>query len=181
MNRMNGLWLATIVAVTIAGAGCASTRTQRSAGESIDDTVILTKVKADLAADPVAKATQIDVEVYKGVVQLNGFVDSQANRDRAGQVARQVAGVTQVKNNLQVQTAERSAGVTVDDQTVTAKVKAALVDAKVTKADQINIETRNGVVQLSGFVDSAEAKAAAERIARGVNGVSGVSNKITVK
>ena len=68
MNRMNGLWLATIVAVTIAGAGCASTRTQRSAGESIDDTVILTKVKADLAADPVAKATQIDVEVYKGVV-----------------------------------------------------------------------------------------------------------------
>ena len=59
---------------------CASTRTQKSAGEQVDDTVTTASVKCSLIGDPVTKAGQIDVEVFKGTVQLNGFVDSAASK-----------------------------------------------------------------------------------------------------
>ena len=81
---------------------CASTRTQESAGEYVDDSVITTKVKAELAGDDFLKSFQISVETFKGVVQLSGFVNSQQAADKAGQIARSVNGVTSVKNNLVV-------------------------------------------------------------------------------
>jgi len=81
-------------------AACASTRTQESTGEYVDDSVITTKVKAELAGDDFFKSFQISVETYKGVVQLSGFVNSQQAVDKAGQIARSVSGVTSVKNNL---------------------------------------------------------------------------------
>jgi hyperosmotically inducible protein len=79
---------------------CASTSKQESAGEYIDDSVITTKVKSELAADDFLKSFQISVETYKGVVQMSGFVDSQKAVDTAGQIARSVKGVTSVKNDL---------------------------------------------------------------------------------
>jgi hyperosmotically inducible protein len=81
-------------------AACASTRTQESTGEYVDDSVITTKVKALLAGDDFLKSFQISVETFKGVVQLSGFVNSQQAADKAGQIARSVNGVTSVKNNL---------------------------------------------------------------------------------
>jgi len=81
---------------------CASTRTQESTGEYVDDSVITTKVKAELAGDDFFKSFQISVETFKGVVQLSGFVNSQQAVDKAGQIARSVNGVTSVKNNLVV-------------------------------------------------------------------------------
>ena len=81
-------------------AACASTRTQESTGEYVDDSVITTKVKSLLAADDFLKSFQISVETFKGVVQLSGFVNSQQAIDKAGQIARSVKGVTSVKNNL---------------------------------------------------------------------------------
>ena len=81
-------------------AACASTRTQESTGEYVDDSVITTKVKSLLAADDFLKSFQISVETYKGVVQLSGFVNAQNAVDKAGQIARSVNGVTSVKNNL---------------------------------------------------------------------------------
>jgi len=81
-------------------AACASTRTQESTGEYVDDSVITTKVKAELAGDDFFKSFQISVETFKGVVQLSGFVNSQQAVDKAGQIARSVNGVTSVKNNL---------------------------------------------------------------------------------
>jgi hyperosmotically inducible protein len=81
---------------------CASTRTQESTGEYVDDSVITTKVKTLLAEDDFFKSFQISVETYKGVVQLSGFVNSQQAVDKAGQIARSVNGVTSVKNNLVV-------------------------------------------------------------------------------
>jgi len=81
---------------------CASTRTQESAGEYVDDSVITTKVKSLLAADDLLKSFQISVETFKGTVQLSGFVGSQAAVDKAGEIARSVKGVTSVKNDLVV-------------------------------------------------------------------------------
>jgi len=82
--------------------GCASTPKKESTGEYIDDSVITTKVKAALVEDPMTKAYQINVETFKGEVQLGGFVDSAQAKAKAGEVARGVKGVKSVKNNLAV-------------------------------------------------------------------------------
>ena len=79
---------------------CASTRTQESTGEYVDDSVITTKVKSLLAADDFLKSFQIGVETFKGVVQLSGFVNSQKAVDKAIEITRSVKGVTSVKNDL---------------------------------------------------------------------------------
>jgi len=81
-------------------AACASTRTQSSAGEYVDDSVITTKVKSLLAADDLLKSFKISVETYKGVVQLSGFVNSQKAVDKAGELTKTVKGVTSIKNDL---------------------------------------------------------------------------------
>ena len=81
---------------------CASTRKHESTGQYIDNSVITTKVKSQLANDDFLKSFQISVETFKGVVQLSGFVDSQAAADKAAQIARNVEGVKSVKNNLVV-------------------------------------------------------------------------------
>ncbi|HEY5809906.1 MAG TPA: BON domain-containing protein [Povalibacter sp.] len=87
-------------------AGCASTATQQSAGEAVDDGVVTAKVKAKLIEDPVTKAYQINVDTFKGTVQLSGFVDSPEARSRASQLARDTDGVTDVKNSLQIRTSQ---------------------------------------------------------------------------
>ncbi len=83
-------------------AACASTRTQESTGEYVDDSVITTKVKSLLAADDFLKSFKIGVETYKGVVQLSGFVNTQKAVDKAIQITRSVKGVTSIKNDLVV-------------------------------------------------------------------------------
>jgi osmotically-inducible protein OsmY len=93
------------VALLTAGlltVACVSTRTQQAPGEYVDDSVLTTKVKAALFDDPVTKARQINVETYRGVVQLSGFVDSSAERSAATQVARSVSGVREVRNDLEL-------------------------------------------------------------------------------
>lgn len=86
--------------VAAAFIGCASTSTQSGTGEYLDDTVITTKVKAAILAEPDLKSLQISVETFKGVVQLSGFVDSAYSAKRAAEVARGVNGVVSVKNDL---------------------------------------------------------------------------------
>jgi len=83
-------------------SGCASTPTQESTGEYIDDATITTKVKSAFVSDEVVKAMQVDVTTFKGNVQLSGFVDTAAQKERAGQVAAGVTGVTKVTNNITV-------------------------------------------------------------------------------
>lgn len=176
------LMATSIIAATLLGAAaCTPTRTQETAGEKIDDTVVLAKVKAALAADPVTEAHEINVEVFRGIVQLNGFVNSAEERSRAASVAHDVGGVKQVHNNLAVKRGSTTAGEVLDDAAITGKVKAALIDSSRTKAYQIKVETKDGVVQLSGFVDSAAAKSAAAEIAHDVSGVRSVANNIEVK
>jgi osmotically-inducible protein OsmY len=80
--------------------GCASTATQEGTGEYLDDTVITTRVKAALFSEPDLKSAEVNVETFKGVVQLSGFVSSQKNIDKAVAIARGVPGVTSVKNAM---------------------------------------------------------------------------------
>jgi len=181
MQKSKGFVSAVMFVMTLAMVACASTRTQKSAGEQVDDSVTTASVKANLIADPVTKAHQIDVETFKGTVQLNGFVDSSASKERATEVARHSKGVTAVRNNLTVRTDGKSASDTIDDTAITAKVKTALAGDPRTKAHQINVETREGTVQLSGFVDNSEAKSTAEQLARAVDDVKSVDNELDVK
>jgi osmotically-inducible protein OsmY len=82
--------------------GCASTNKQEGTGEYIDDAVITTKVKAAVLNEPTLKVAEINVETFKGVVQLSGFVRDAGDVSKAGEVARNVKGVTSVKNSLLV-------------------------------------------------------------------------------
>ncbi len=183
MNIMNlkKLTAAALLCAAVVTGACAASGTERSTGAVIDDTVISTKVKTALIEDPVTKAHQIDVTVNKGVVQLAGAVDTQASKTQAGMLAQKVQGVTQVKNSLSVGVPERTAGTVVDDSAVTVRVKSALSANTVTKASQINVETRQGVVELHGFVDSQTAVTEASKEARAVEGVSSVKNNLQVK
>jgi len=80
--------------------GCASTRTHEGTGEYVDDSAITTKVKAAIWTDPTLKVLQINVETFKGEVQLSGFVDSRQSATKAAELARSIKGVVSVKNNL---------------------------------------------------------------------------------
>lgn len=91
-----------IAAVAITAVGCQSTNKQSSTGEYIDDAVITTKVKAALVNDPNVKAREVNVETFKGVVQLSGFVADAADANRAVTIARGVHGVSSVKNDIRV-------------------------------------------------------------------------------
>jgi hypothetical protein len=81
---------------------CASTRTHEGTGEYMDDTAITTKVKSAILTEPDLKVLQINVETFKGVVQLSGFVNSRESATKAANVARGVKGVVEVKNDLVV-------------------------------------------------------------------------------
>lgn len=93
-----GLFVASLFAV----AGCASTSTKEGTGEYIDDTVLTTKVKAGIFNEPTLKSMEINVETFKGAVQLSGFVAQPADIAKAGAIARGVKGVKSVKNDIRV-------------------------------------------------------------------------------
>jgi len=98
-RKFAALASATLLAVTL---GCASTTKHEGTGEYVDDSVITTKVKAAMLADPTTKVMQVNVETFKGVVQLSGFVDNQAIATRAVEVTRGVGGVASVKNDMRI-------------------------------------------------------------------------------
>jgi osmotically-inducible protein OsmY len=103
MKQINKYMSALFLAVTLAGAaGCSSTSKQEGTGQYFDDSVITAKVKAAIFDDSLTKSTEINVETYKGVVQLSGFVSSQAAANRAIDLARGVNGVTMVKNDMRL-------------------------------------------------------------------------------
>lgn len=82
--------------------GCASTAKQEGTGEYIDDSAITTKVKAAILNEPGLKVAEINVETFKGVVQLSGFVSSKADENKAVEVARGVKGVKSVKDDMRL-------------------------------------------------------------------------------
>lgn len=97
-NRIRRIFSSLTIALAL--VACAATPQRESTGEFIDDSVLTTKVKAALLHDPVVSGLAVNVETFKGVVQLSGFVRSAAEREKAADLARAVAGVKQVKNDL---------------------------------------------------------------------------------
>jgi len=91
-----------LAVVAVTSAACSSTGTRESTGQYIDSSVITTKVKAELAADDVLKVYTINVETFKDVVQLSGFVNNGADKASAGNISAGVEGVDYVRNNLVV-------------------------------------------------------------------------------
>jgi osmotically-inducible protein OsmY len=93
---------AVLVAACTALGACASTARHEGTGEYVDDTVITAKVKTAVLNDPGLKSAEINVETFKGKVQLSGFVSSQAGIDQAVALARGVKGVSSVANDMRL-------------------------------------------------------------------------------
>lgn len=98
-KRISTIFLAIVLFSVL---GCASTAKHEGTGEYVDDTVITTKVKAAIFNEPMLKSAEINVETFKGSVQLSGFVSSAADIKKAVEVARSVKGVSSVKNDMRV-------------------------------------------------------------------------------
>ena len=99
-TRLMSLVVCLILSVAI--LGCAGDRTTRSTGQAVDDSAVANKIKMALYADKDVSGTQIEVEVFKGIVQLSGFVDSAAQAQKAVQIAQNTNGVKEVRNSMVV-------------------------------------------------------------------------------
>jgi len=153
---------------------------QRSAGNLLDDSTVNASVKAALFSNSQTPSGHINVETYKGIVLLSGFVDSQAQKDAAGETAKGVSGVNQVRNAVLVMP-PTGWGARLDDSMLTGRVKSALIDHKGVSSGEINVESHSGVVQLAGFVrDDAMRKTALE-VAAAVTGVARVEDAMIVR
>jgi hyperosmotically inducible protein len=150
-------------------------------GTDVDDSAVTTKVKSALLADADIKSFDIKVETRKGEVQLSGFVDNQSQMDRAVTIAKGVEGVKKVDNKMSLKTTSTTMGDKIDDGVITTKVKAALLGDSTVKSSDIGVVTRDGEVQLSGFVDSQSQIERATEVAKGVEGVKSVINEMSIK
>lgn len=175
--------IAAAVSVMFAAAGCGKT-----------DAGITTAVKARLAADDTVKAYQINLDTKNGVVTLSGAVETRAAKDQAVRLARETEGVTDVADNLTVnaaatlgertEEAAREAGKDIANATadagVTAAVKTKLLADTMVRGLKIDVDTRGGVVTLSGTVRSAAERERAVAVARGTEGVKDVVDKLVI-
>ena len=157
-------------------AGCSSTQ---STGQQVDDAALTAAVKANLISADGVDAAEIDVDSLDGQVTLSGRVDSSAERNAAVRVAQRTDGVRGVTDNMTVGGGP-SAGQQVDDAGITASVKAQLADDPRVKARDIDVDTVQGVVTLSGKVQSESERMRALQIARATSGVKSVTNNLEV-
>jgi osmotically-inducible protein OsmY len=100
MNNKHLLSTSILALALLGTAGCAVTSGQSSVGQYVDDTTITTRVKTRFAEDKEVSAMRIQVETLNGTVQLSGFADSEAERARAADIARNVPDVKNVRNNI---------------------------------------------------------------------------------
>ena len=157
---------------------------------------LTSKVKTKLAADPVVQAHQIDVDTNNGVVTLTGTIESQEAKDRALMLAKETKGVREVRDMIEVRPTtagnmppsgdapnpepDRSVGTTIDDAGITMKVKAKLLDDPDVKGLKIDVDTREGVVYLTGSVTNNHARDQAIKIAKETEGVRDVQANLEV-
>ncbi len=169
-------WLLPI-ATALLTAACAHT-----------DVGITTKVKAKMAMDDTVRASNIEVTTENGVVTLTGNIDSADAKERALSIARQTKGVVEVRDMIEVRRASgsgeapepgRTIGVTIDDADTTARVKVRLLEDPQVKGLKIDVDTRDGVVFLTGTVGSENEKDQAIKLARDTKGVKDVQANLT--
>lgn len=164
-----------LVCSALALAGCSS---MLSDGTRDLDAGISSKVEESLEASPDVKARQVHVKTREGVVYLTGVVDSADARREAGRIAWRTRGVEGVVNDLTA--GQRTVGGWVDDVMISSRVKSMLIADISVKASDIDVSSSEGVVTLIGRVRSDAMRQDAERIARGINGVTDVHNELVV-
>ena len=185
-RKFFALGITLAAATSFLAAGCnngqdAAPAAKTSVGTAIDDTVITAKVKSALLSDAEVKSFDFKVDTRKGEVQLSGFVENQAQVDRAIATTRSVEGVTAVENKIALKTGTATVGNKVDDGIITAKVKSTLLSDPSVKSLDINVTTRKGEVQLSGFVDSQTQIDQAVALTREIEGVARIDNELSIK
>lgn len=150
-------------------------------GIQVDDAVVTSTVKSALLADNLVKSLDLQVETRKGVVQLSGFVDNQAQIDQALVLARAVAGVLSVENAVTLKDSPSTVGTKIADAAVTSRVKAALLADTAIKSFDISVLTFKGEVQLTGFVNNQSQIDLAAQLAGAAEGASSVKNELMIK
>ncbi|MGQ3661053.1 molecular chaperone OsmY [Citrobacter braakii] len=148
-------------------------------GNFMDDSTITAKVKAALVDHDSIKSTDISVKTDQKVVTLSGFVESQAQAEEAVKVAKGVEGVTSVSDKLHVRDSkDTSVKGYAGDTAITSEVKAKLLADDIVPSRKVKVETTDGVVQLSGTVESQAQSDRAESIAKAIDGVKSVKNDL---
>ncbi|MEZ4272053.1 MAG: BON domain-containing protein [Myxococcota bacterium] len=158
-------------------AGCAHTR--QGMGQDAGEAALTAQVKTRLMADPDADAIGIDVDTYHGVVTLRGSVENEKKRAAAERVARATDGVKDVDNQLVVTAAEDETGV-FSDAWITTKIKSKFAAAGSIAARNIEVDTHDGRVTLSGTVRSQDERDKAISIAKSLEGVKKVDDQTTL-
>ncbi len=147
------------------------------------DATITGTIKTKLAVDSRVRASDINVDTTNGVVTLTGNLDSQEAKDAVLRLARGTTGVSDVKDMISVRSGtasgeapdpKRTLGTRVDDAGITMRVKVRLLDDPLVKGLQIDVDTRDGVVYLTGTVKSDAERKQAIEIARTTEGVNKV-------
>jgi len=177
--KVRNAWPLAVVATGLALVlSCAST-----------DVGITTNVKSKFVADDVVKAAQIEVTTSGGVVTLTGNVDNEATKARALELAKATAGVVKVVDMISAREASgggdapdpsRTVGEVVTDAGITMSVKGKLLDDPQVKGLKIDVDTREGVVYLTGTVGSDVEKDKAIQLAKDVKGVQEVKANLTI-
>jgi len=140
------------------------------------------KVKAVLAFHKNVSASDTEVNTQNGVVTLTGKADSEAQKQLTGEYAKDVEGVTEVRNNLAVsKMGHRTLGEKVDDTSITAQIKSTLLFHKSTHTLATKVTTKDGVVSLHGEAKNAAERDLVTKLAEDVHGVKHVNNRMTVK
>ncbi len=142
------------------------------------------QVKYSLLYNRNVSGMNTQVFVTDGIVMLRGVAESQAQKDLAGEYAKDIKGVKDVKNEMTIakvsNKSEQTMSEKIDDASITAQVKMALLSHHSTSAFKTGVETNNGVVTLSGKATSGAGKDMATKVANDVNGVTKVINNMTI-
>lgn len=176
MTLIKGIAISFLACCTLAIAGCSSTMVPESTQDL--DSAISSKIDESLEDSADVKARQVNIQTHEGVVYLTGVVDSEDARREAGRIAWRTAGVDGVVNDLTV--GERTVGDWVDDTLISSRLKAKLIADTDVRASDIDVSSSQGVVTLIGRVRTSAMKQDAERIARGIEGVTDVHNELVV-
>jgi hyperosmotically inducible protein len=187
MKWMNGCMLLLLLAaygcapLVIGGAATEAYKTgtdERSVGRIVDDATITSRVNMAFVQDPVVNTLEIDVDTLEGNVILTGVVINRVEADRAVELAKGVPGVVKVTDNLQI--GAKSMGQSFNDKILSSKIKTKLIMEPNIRSLNIDVDVDNGVVTLSGIVDSEKIKQRVIQIARTTNGTRKVVDFIKV-
>ncbi len=177
------LLTATGCATALVGAGATGgykvATDERNAGGMWDDSAITSKIKSELLNDPLTTAFQIDVDTLEGNVFLTGVVETKEESKRAVEIARNVSGVKKITNNLQI--GKITFKQSVDDTFTGSRIKAKLILEPGIRSLNIDVDVHNGVVTLTGIVDTSDQRKRAIEITRRTSGTVRVVDNLKVK